>query len=166
MSWFAGKLGHELQDFVEAERSRLGVQGIDIDTARQIIKLKLRLILSSLLESDLNPKNVEYLRVVERLHFHLLEPDDTCKSVGEELHGLEKNPFRFYNTFEPLEDQNLKFVWHFLQSKYVLMPLREAEEYEREIKEAKSKLGTNLEATKESVGGLGILKSKGASSGA
>ncbi len=146
MAWFTNKLGHELQDFVEAERLRLGLRHVADAQANAMIKLKLRLLLASVLSSEEMPrKNLEYLKVVEANFFKLLEKGDTVESLSKQLNDLEANPFPFYNSFTRPETLEKQWFWSFEQGMYLLLQRQEAEELKGKVEEAKKLLG--LEGT-------------------
>ncbi len=142
MAWFTNKLGHELQDFVEAERLRLGQRHVADAQASVLIKLKLRLLLAYVLSNEELPsKNLEYLKVVEATFFKLLQEGDTVESLSKTIHEFENNPFPFYNSFSKPEAFEKQWFWSYEQGKYLLLEREEAEDLKGKVAEAKKLLG-------------------------
>ncbi len=142
MPWFCNKLSHELQDFVEAERLRLGIRNHPDSQANTIIKLKLRLILTCVLaDSDMPKKNLEYLKVAEANFFKLLQEGDTIESLSQQLNLAEDNPFPFYNSLSKPEAFKMTWVWSFEADRYLLLKQQDARQLKHKAGEAKKLLG-------------------------
>ncbi len=142
MPWFCNKLSHELQDFVEAERLRLGMRNLPDSQANNIIKLKLRLILTCVIaDTDMPQKNIEYLKVAEANFFKLLQEGDTIESLSQQLNVAEDNPFPFYNSLSKPESFEMTWVWSFEANRYLLLKQKDAQQLKHKVEDAKKLLG-------------------------
>ena len=103
-SWMGAKLLHELQDFLEVDRLRMGLRGLSFEIRQQLEIEKMKLILLIvLLSAEEDPasfptQKVVYFKQVETAYVQVLVPGETFEQVALKVHQLEQNPIPFYNT--------------------------------------------------------------------
>ena len=118
-SWMGAKLLHELQDFLEVDRLRMGLRGLSFEIRQQLEIEQIKLILITvLLSAEEDPasfptQNVVYFKQVETAYVQVLVPGETFEQVALKVHQLEQNPIPFYDT------QRLRtWIWSTSEGRY------------------------------------------------